>query len=524
MIKRHIILLLLGILFLPSFLFGEPLEKVTLQLRWLHQFQFAGYYMAKEKGYYRDAGLDVTIIEANDKHPYPVEEVVSGRANYGIGNSGLINERINGKPVIVLAALFQNSPNVWILRKDPNIATIVDMANKRLMMTKNIENAELIALFYNEGINVDKLNIIDSTFNINDLISKKVDAFNGYSTNEPYYLKQQGIDYITIDPRKYGVDFYSDCLFTSDNELSQHPQRVKAFREASLRGWAYALAHPEEAIDVILAKYSNLKTRDHLRFEATEIHKLMVPELIEVGHMNPARWDYIAKTYHKLGFIPTASIPTGFLYNPNTPQDYTWLYCSLGILLILVVIIGSIATYIYRLNRTIKEQSIRDPLTGLYNRRYLAETLPREIARAQREMTPLSLVIIDLDHFKVVNDTYGHTAGDTVLRNIATSLIGSIRQNDFVCRYGGEEFVIVMSGISIDKAYLRMEACRKEIQNMITTYNDHTISVTISAGIATFNAHGTLEYELLKAADDALYASKTNGRNQITLATTKETP
>jgi diguanylate cyclase (GGDEF)-like protein len=523
MIKRHIILLLLGIFFLPSFLFGEPLEKVSLQLRWLHQFQFAGYYMAKEKGYYRDAGLDVTIVEANSKHPHPVEEVVSGRAQYGIGNSGLINERLNGKPIVVLAALFQNSPNVWILRKDSNITTITDMANKRLMMTKNIENAELIALFYNEGINIDKLNIIDSTFNINDLISKKVDAFNGYSTNEPYYLKKQGIDYITIDPRKYGVDFYSDCLFTTDNELAQHPQRVKAFREASLRGWAYALAHPQESIDIILTHYSNLKTREHLSFEAATIRKLMIPELIEIGHMNPARWGYIAQTYYKLGFIPTASVPHGFLYNPNAPKDYTWLYYSLGISLILLIFIGSIATYIYRLNRTIKEQSIRDPLTGLYNRRYLAETLPREIARAQREMTPLSLVIIDLDHFKVINDTYGHTAGDTVLRNIATSLIGSIRQNDFVCRYGGEEFVIVMSGISIDKAYLRMEACRKEIQSMITTYNDHTISVTISAGIATFNAHGTLEDELLKAADDALYTSKTNGRNQITLAIAKET-
>lgn len=522
MIKRHIILLFLGILILPSLLFGEPLEKISLQLRWLHQFQFAGYYMAKEKGYYRAAGLDVTIVEANEKHPYPVEEVVSGRAHYGIGNSGLINERLNGKPIVVLAALFQNSPNIWILRKDSNISTIVDMANKRLMMTKNIENAELVALFYNEGINVDKLNVIDSTFNINDLISKKVDAYNGYSTNEPYALKQQGIDYVTIDPRKYGVDFYSDCLFTSDNELSQHPQRVKAFRDASLRGWAYALAHPEETIDVILAHYSKLKTRDHLRFEATEIRKLMVPELIEVGHMNPARWSYIAQTYHKLGFIPTASVPNEFLYDPNPTKDYTWLYYSLGISLVLLTIIGLITLYIYRLNCTIKQQSIRDPLTGLYNRRYLDETLPREIVRAQRELLPISIVMLDLDLFKNVNDTYGHSAGDAVLKNISKALISSIRQNDFICRYGGEEFMMVMPGMTIDQAYLRMEECRKEIQNITTTYMSHKISVTISGGISMYNLHGTTQDELLKAADDALYKSKANGRNQITLAQTKE--
>lgn len=523
MLKRHALFLFLGIIFFSSSLFGKPLEEVTLQLRWLHQFQFAGYYMAKEKGYYRDAGLNVTIVEADNKHPYPVEEVVSGRAHYGIGNSGLINERLNGKPVIVLAALFQNSPNVWILRRDSNISTILEMANQRLMMTRNSENIELLALFYNEGIDIDKLNIIDSTFNINDLISKKVDAFNGYSTNEPYYLKQQGIDYIIIEPLKYGVDFYSDCLFTSDTELAQHPQRVKAFREASLRGWAYALAHPKETIDIILTHYSKLKTREHLNFEATEVRKLMVPELIDIGHMNPARWGYIAHTYHKLGLTTTASIPDGFLYNSNASKDYTWLYYSLGISLILLTIVGVVATYIYRLNRTIKEQSIRDVLTGLYNRRYLDETLPREIARAQRELEPISIIMLDLDHFKNINDTYGHAAGDAVLQHISKMLLGCIRQNDFICRYGGEEFIIVMPGINIDQAFLRMEECRKRIQHhTTTTYAGHEISITISGGISMYDIHGTTTDELIRAADKALYFSKENGRNQISLATVQE--
>jgi len=515
--KRHISLLIVGILFFPVFLFGKPLEQVTLQLRWLHQFQFAGYYMAKEKGYYKDAGLDVTLLEANDQHPHPVEEVVAGRAQYGVGNSGLINERLNGKPVVVLASLFQTSPNVWILRKDAHINTLIDLADKRLMMTRNIENAELLAIFYNEGFDVNKLNIIESTFDINDLIKGKVDAYNGYSTNEPYYLKEQGIDYITIDPRKYGIDFYSDCLFTSDDELSLHPQRVKAFREASLRGWAYALAHPEEAIDVILAHYSKLKTRDHLRFEATATRKLMVPELIEIGHMNPARWGYIAQTYYKLGLIPTAQVPKGFIYDPNPPEDNTWLYYSLAIALALLILIGSVTWYIFQLNCKIKEQAIHDPLTGVYNRRYLDETLPREMARAQRDLIPLSIAMIDLDHFKLINDTYGHAAGDAVLKNVATCLARSIRQNDFICRYGGEEFIVVMPGMPIDQALARMEECRQEIQNTLTTYNAHTIPITISGGISLFNIRGSTRDELLKAADDALYSSKTNGRNQITM-------
>ena len=516
--KRHISHLLIGILFLPSFLFGKPLEEVTLQLRWLHQFQFAGYYMAKEKGYYKDAGLNVTLLEANEQHPHPVEEVVSGRAQYGVGNSGLINSRLTGKPVVVLASLFQTSPNVWILRKDSNISTLFDLAGKRLMMTKSIENAELIALFDNEGFDVKKLNIIESTFDINDLITRKVDAFNGYSTNEPYYLKEKGIEYLTIDPRKYGVDFYSDCLFTSEHELSEHPERVKAFRKASLQGWTYALAHPDEAIDVILAHYSTLKTRDHLRFEAAATRKLMVPELIEIGHMNPARWGYIAQTYYNLGLIPTAKVPQGFIYNPDAPNNNSWLYYSLAISLVLLAIVGSVAGYIYRLNCRIKEQAIHDPLTGVYNRRYLDETLPREMARAQRDEAPLAIIMLDLDFFKTINDTHGHAAGDVILKNVAACLTKVIRQNDFICRYGGEEFIIVMPGMPIDEAFTRMEECRQTIQNMVTTYNAQKILITISGGISIFNVHGTTRDELLKAADDALYTSKINGRNQITVA------
>ena len=520
--KRHTFLFYIGILLFPAFLFGKPLQDITLQLRWLHQFQFAGYYMAKNKGYYQDAGLNVTILEANDTHPHPVEEVVSGRAQYGVGNSGLINERLNGKPVVVLASFFQTSPNVWILRKDSNISTIVDLAHQRLMMTKNIENTELMALFHNEGININKLNIIESSFNINDLIERKVDAYNGYSTNEPYYLTQKGIDYVTISPRKYGIDFYSDCLFTSDTEVSEYPERVKAFRDASLRGWVYALAHPEETIDVILANYSQAKTRDHLLFEANAIHKLMEPELIEIGHMNPARWQQIAQTYYALGFSKSAAIPDGFIYNPNPSEDSTWLYYLLAVALLLLVVIGAIAGYIYVLNCRIKEQSIRDPLTGLYNRRYLDETLPRELSRAQRELTPLSIVMIDLDHFKIINDTYGHAAGDTVLKKTASCLLESIRQNDFICRYGGEEFIVVMPGMPIEQALERMEAFRKKIQNTTITYNTHNLSITVSGGISMFDTHNTTRDELLKAADEALYTSKTHGRNQITLAPMKE--
>lgn len=516
--KRHILFLLLGIFFLPSALSSKPPEEINLQLRWLHQFQFAGYYMASNKGYYRDAGLRVRILEVDDIHHSPVDEVVSGRAQYGIGNSGLINERQKGKPVVVLAALFQNSPNVWILRKDSNISSITDLASKRLMMTKNIENTELMAIFQKEGIDLTKLNIIHSSFSTDDLITKKVDAYNGYFTNEPYYLKAKGIGYTIISPREYGINFYSDCLFTSDTELKDHPQRVKAFRDASLRGWAYALAHPEETIDVIVREYSQAKTREHLRFEAAAIHHLMEPDLIQIGHMNPARWEKIAQTYHSLGFSKSDTIPKGFIYDPNVTNEKKWLYYSLFIALGVIAIIAAIASYIYRLNCTIKEQAIHDPLTGVYNRHYLDDMLPRELTRASRELSQLSIAMIDLDHFKVINDTYGHSAGDAVLKNISECLVSSIRQNDFIARFGGEEFIIIMPGMPSDQAYDRMETCRKEIEKTVTLYKNKKIKITISGGISSCITYHETQDELIKLADDALYKSKEDGRNKITLA------
>lgn len=513
-LKRSIFLLLL--LLTPLSLFST--ESVTLQLRWVHQFQFAGYYMAQHKSYYKDAGLDVTILEANNVHHHPVAEVLSDRAQYGIGNAGLVAERIQGKPVVVLATFFQTSPNVWIVRKDSGIATVDDMAGRKLMMTKNIENTELLALFGVEGIRTGVLNIVESSFDINDLITKKVDAFNGYSTNEPYYLKEQGIEYTIIEPRKYGVDFYSDSLFTSQKELKEHPERVDAFRKASIKGWEYALAHPDEAIDVILKHYSDAKSKEHLQFEAKAIAELMQPKFIQIGHIDPARWSYIAKTYKELGFTKTDIVPDDFIYSPNGPKDYTWLFWALGVALSLVVVIGGVAIYIYSLNCKIKEQVILDPLTKLYNRYYLSETLPHELAHAAREHHPITFVMLDLDYFKHINDTYGHAAGDIVLKTIATTLSTIIRQDDFVCRFGGEEFLIVMPNIDAQQAFKRIDVCRQQIEATPITYESHTILVTISGGIATYDVHGNTEDKIIKAADDALYVSKANGRNQITIA------
>ncbi|HBY07770.1 MAG TPA: hypothetical protein DEH22_08310 [Chloroflexi bacterium] len=167
------------------------------------------------------------------------------------------------------------------------------------------------------------------------------------------------------------------------------------------------------------------------------------------------------------------------------------------------------------LQAQLKEQAIRDPLTGLYNRRYLQEFLEHELSRATRESLPLSLVMMDIDRFKKCNDTYGHKAGDMVLQGLAEMLLETTRKEDLVCRYGGEEFVVVLPGSKPEITYQRTEIWRQNFQDQCISIENAEIHTTLSAGIACFPVDGDSMDLLLMAADNALYRAKQAGRNQV---------
>ncbi|MBX7255133.1 MAG: ABC transporter substrate-binding protein [Candidatus Hydrogenedentes bacterium] len=332
---------------------GDNLDDVTLQLKWKHQFQFAGFYAAIEKGFYREAGLNVTLREAESSEG-SVKNVLSGEAQFGVASSELVVMRAEGKPVVALAPIFQHSPLILLVLRDSGIENLHELSGKRIMLEP--QEAELYAYFESEGISLSKLIVVPNTFDAADLIAGKVDAMSAYSTDEPFRLREAGKEYLVFNPRAGGIDFYGDTLFTSEDQIQRDPDRVRRFLDASLKGWDYALHHSDEIIELILAKYSTRHSREHLQFEAEAARRLIEPDLVEIGYVNPGRWRSIAETYARHGMMPANASLQGFLYERSPSIIPKWMTTALIASIIATVVVLIIAIYLFNLYRIIRKQ------------------------------------------------------------------------------------------------------------------------------------------------------------------------
>ncbi|MBP8849035.1 MAG: PAS domain S-box protein [Breznakibacter sp.] len=356
MLLKRILLALILIAHVGGSLNAQKLEKVTLQLKWQHQFQFAGYYAAQAKGFYKEVGIDVDIRPAEqDKNP--TEKVINQEAQFGIGSSDLLLLRSQGVPIVVLASIFQHSPLVLLTLKKDQIQTIHGLANCTIMVENG--SAEILAYLKNEGINLANIKQLPHSYNITDLISGKVDAITAYVTTEPFELKEIGYEYITYSPRAVGIDFYSDNLFTTETFLKEKPNLVEKFRSASIKGWYYAMENQEEIIQIIKNVYGSNLTIEHLRFEAKQTEALLQANIVEIGHSNPSRWSHIAEVYTDLGMMSNNIDLNEFIYNPNENENNSRLYLIIIITLVLFLFATLIALKFIRqsiaLKNTIKE-------------------------------------------------------------------------------------------------------------------------------------------------------------------------
>jgi diguanylate cyclase (GGDEF)-like protein/PAS domain S-box-containing protein len=641
---------------------------VSLQLKWSHAFQFAGYYAAQEKGYYREAGLQVDIREAKPGLDV-VQTVLSGQATFGVGNSDLLLARQRGSPVVALGVIFQHSPLVLIARGNQATQSIHDLLGKRVMIEP--QSDELVAFLKQEGLPAGRLTQVEHSHNPQDLIDGKVDAMSAYVTNEPYFLDHRGFDYQIYTPRSIGIDFYGDNLFTIEREIENSPARVEAFRTASLRGWQYAINHPEEIADLIISRYGGQHPREFYLFEAQRMQALMQTDLIHVGYMNPGRWRHIADTYAGLGLLPRDFAFDGFLYDPQPKVDLTRIYLLLALLafgtLIVLYIMrnnrrlqraltasqedrralamseerhrlladhasdviwtmdlagrftyvspsverlrgftvaevmqqrldqaltpssakiavdalgraiqaihthqpipdfraeleqpckqgGTVWTEVSvtgiqnkvgefvnllgvtrditerrRLEDQLRQLAFFDTLTQLANRRLLIDRLDQAMAAGKRSGVHGAVMFLDLDHFKSLNDTHGHEFGDLLLREVAKRLTACVREIDTVARFGGDEFVVLLTALSADRAQSTTQAgiiaekirCKLGEPYLLkanpTDKEDATIEHHCSAsiGVVLFDPSLASQDEILKWADAAMYQAKGAGRDAI---------
>lgn len=286
---------------ITSFLGAAALEKVSVQLDWKYQFEYAGYIAAKEKGFYRNAGLDVELREYTQNSDV-VSEVLNAKANYGVYNSSIVVDNGKIKPIVVMATYLQHSPLVLVTRK--GIDSPADLVGKTIMGTKNeLKHSTLSLLLSHFDISSQNSRFVDQTFSIDPLVNGKVDAMSAYRSNQLYLLDQMRFPYEIIDPVEYGFVMNAGNLFTSQQEAIKHPERTQKFIEATNLGWKYAKEHSGEIIDILIQKYHVKKSYEALAYESKVIKKLMMTDFYAIGETNSETTTRLYKQLLRTGAI-----------------------------------------------------------------------------------------------------------------------------------------------------------------------------------------------------------------------------
>lgn len=654
-------------------------EAVALQLPRPHQFRFAGYYVAIERGFYREAGLDVEIRSGGIAALHSVDAVLQQRAEFGVGTAGLAIDRMNGRSVVALAAILQSSPAVWLAAGQRNGRDLSQWSDLPRRLTGRPEDeSELLIPFSALGKPAaaeaaDQATRDEVTLSVPPTGLRAADL----STGARHLARRDGGDasYSILDPRDHGVNFYGEVLFTSEAFLKSRPGTVHRFREATLRGWEAALADVEATARLIQRRYAPTQSLGDLVDEGLVVRRLARIDEVAMGHMSRLRWQAIGQLQRTHGFgrdpldvnafvrdeepnpvnlkpdpirITFAAVLVALLFgavqllrvngrllrenralNESSRERRTeemrfqflmdvapfpvtiyalsdgriryandqalgwsrvvdlvdvpiqaWIpelapaeplgqrlangralreqeielpvdaegvrrWCSVtgrgieydGDHCALVAISDITARKaalrdvemlseqralilqdVEILQARLREASLRDALTGLFNRRYFDVTLEREFARCSRERKSIGLMVVDADHFKKINDRFGHAGGDEVLRALGALLASTFRTEDVVCRYGGEEFVVLLPGAEAHVALTRAEALRQAAADTEVTASGESIRFGVSIGLAIGDLRSEKPQELFARADAAVYAAKGAGRNCVRMA------
>jgi signal transduction histidine kinase len=314
------------LLFSSTTFSSQAAEKVILQLRWDHQFQFAGYYAALWQGYYKDIDLDVEIRSAvlpSRRTLNAITEVAEERAHFGVGSVDALVARGKGSPLVLVADIFQQSAVGVFAWEETRLSSPADLLklNVKRASASNLTDVELQAMLRSEGINPENVGKIMKGRPFNLLRDKKIDVYAGYTLTALWRAQQLGKRLTVMRPSAYGVDFYGDGLITHARIAEENPTMVARFKEASLKGWRYALENKEEIVKRIsqdlVRVYGVQDVVGFNRFQSKEIEKLTLYPIVELGHVNNKRWRRIYEELDRSKMIDAPVELSKFIFDPQ---------------------------------------------------------------------------------------------------------------------------------------------------------------------------------------------------------------
>jgi two-component system, cell cycle sensor histidine kinase and response regulator CckA len=302
--------------------FAEDVQRVSLQLRWDHQFQFAGYYAAQWQGYYEEEGLAVDIRSAVPDQGTilsAVREVAEGRADFGIGATDILLAVGRGEHLVVTSSIFQKSAAAYFLLADTPFEAVADFARMRVARNPNdLIDIEFQAMLRAEGVHTEDITYYPHETGLDRLKDRTIDAMPGYVISAPYNLLRTGYPFKSIQPSQFGVAFYGDSIFTREEFLDRNREVVDGFTRASLKGWTYALDNPVEVAERITSEMPRTAPAadfgEFNRFQIDGTTDLTQHSTVELGHINVDRWQRMYDHLHDLGIVEEPRKAVDFVY------------------------------------------------------------------------------------------------------------------------------------------------------------------------------------------------------------------
>lgn len=349
-IYKSIFILLIFFIFSNKIAFSNDLQDVVINLGWKHQFEFAGFYAAKELGYYKEEGINIAFFEKDNHYSFPIAD----EFDYFVVSASGFLENIQRESYIVVTTIFQQSPLSLLIEKDGTIKTLKDLQGKKLAV-----GSEIRAMLSVAGLDLSKIELVNSLtglecFENYDGITYYInDIFLGGRDTEKYKL---------FRPIEYGVNFYGECLLVSKKEFQNNPEQVEKIRRATIKGWQYAMENPKVIAEIIHNKYNNKLSVDQLVAEAEIVkNSLVLPELFEIGTSDKNKWVNMNNFLIKQGIVDHPLDVDNIIYEPKTNKTgkyILWLKVILSALLVVLGFVFLVQYHNIRLKQQVRKRTL----------------------------------------------------------------------------------------------------------------------------------------------------------------------